>query len=186
MKFMSTDTQTQTGQALNEEGKAALARGALKLARKTFLRGAHLGHPGAQLNYGTMCFWGNGGCRDYPEAARWFREAAEQGDAAAQSNLAGMYACGLGVRVDSAKAFQLMLRAANAGDPGAQFNMGTLYAAGDGVAEDHVEAYTWFVISLAQGVVEAGAFVLQFGVLLSPEELAVAHDRIREFRSRNR
>jgi len=182
---MSLDTQTPTGQALNEEGKAAVANGRLKLARKTFLRGARLGNAGAQLNYGTMCFWGKGGRRDYPEAARWFRKAAEQGNAAAQSNLAGMYACGLGVREDAGKAFQLMLRAATAGDPGAQFNVGTLYATGGGVAEDHVEAYKWFVLALAQGVVEAGAPVLQFGVLLSPEERAVAHDRIREFRSRN-
>jgi len=182
---MSLDTQTPTGQALNEEGKAAVANGRLKLARETFLRGARLGHAGAQYNYGAMCFFGDGGRRDYPEAARWFGKAAEQGYAMAQSNLAGMYACGLGVREDAGKAFELMLRAANAGDPSAQFNVGNLYAAGDGVAEDLVEAYKWVTLALAKGVVEAGILVLHIGLLLSPEERAVAHDRSREFRSRN-
>ena len=182
---MSIETKSAPGQALNEEGKAALEKGALKRARETFLRGAHLGHAGAQYNYGAMCLLGRGGRRDHPEAARWFRKAAEQGRAAAQSNLAGMYAIGLGVSEDSGAAFQLMLRAANAGDPVAQFNVGNLYAAGDGVTEDLVEAYAWVTLAAAQGVVEAGAALLHIGVLLSPEERAVAHDRIRDFRSRN-
>lgn len=182
---MLTDTETTTGHALNEEGKAALAKGEQRFARETFLRGAHLGHPGAQYNLGTMCFSGEGGCRDYLEAARWFRKAADQGHVKAQSNLAGMYALGLGVTEDPGKALELMLHAANAGDSGAQFNLGNLYAAGDGVAEDLVEAYKWLALAAASGLAEAQVLLLQIGVLLSPEGRTEAHRRVREFRKRS-
>jgi len=183
--MMSTHTEPAAGHALNEEGKAAVAKGRLKFARKTFLRGARLGHAGAQFNFGAMCLAGRGGAQDFQEAAKWFRKAAELGHELAQSNLAGMQVAGMLEPADMSKGLQTILRAANAGDAFAQFNAGNLYAAGDGVPEDLVEAYKWLVLALAQGVVEAGAFVLQIGVLLSPEERAVAHERIREFRSRN-
>ena len=41
----------------------------------------------AQLYLGKMYFSGEGGSRDYAEAAKWFRLAAEQGDTIAQSFL---------------------------------------------------------------------------------------------------
>jgi uncharacterized protein len=182
---MSTDTQSLPGQALNEEGKAAAVKGKLKLARKTFLRGARLGHAGAQYNFGTMCLAGRGGAQDFQEAAKWFRMAAGQGHELAQSNLAGMQVAGMLEPADMAEGLQTILRAANAGDAFAQFNAGNLYASGDGVPEDLVEAYKWVTLAAAKGVVEAGILVLHVGVLLSPEQRAVAHDRIREFRNRN-
>ena len=182
---MSTDTQSLSGQALNEEGKAAVEKGALKRARETFLRGAHLGHAGAQYNFGVMCLSGEGGRRDLTEAAKWFRKAAGQGHELAQGNLAGMQVMGMVEPADMAEGLRTTLRAANAGDAFAQFNAGNLYASGDGVPEDLVEAYKWVTLAAAKGVVEAGILVLHIGLLLSPEERAVAHDRIREFRSRN-
>jgi uncharacterized protein len=181
---MSDATQCPTGQALNEEGKAAAAKGALKRARKTFLRGARLGHAGAQYNYGAMCFFGEGGRRDHPEAARWFRKAAEQGHEAAQSNLAGMQVMGMVAPGDPSEAQQMFLHGANQGDAFAQFNAGEMYATGEFVPKDLVEACKWLTLATTQGVVVALGRLAEIHLLLSPEQREVARQRIREFRAR--
>ena len=181
---MSTYTQSPTGQALNEEGKAAAVKGKLKLARKTFLRGARLGHAGAQYNYGAMCVSGEGGRRDLPEAAKWFHQAAVQGHELAQGNLAGMQVMGMVEPGDLAEALQIFLRGANRGDAFAQYNAGEMYATGEFVPKDLVEACKWLTLATAQGFVVALARLTEIGLLLSPEQREVAHQRVLEFRAR--
>lgn len=181
---MSTHTQSPTGQALNEEGKSAVAKGKLKLARKTFLRGARLGHAGAQYNCGAMCLSGEGGRLDMAEAAKWFRKASEQGHELAQGNLAGMQVMGMVAPGDPAEALQIFLRGANQGNAFAQYNAGDMYATGEFVPKDLVEACKWLTLATAQGFVAALARLTEIGLLLSPEQREVAHQRVLEFRHR--
>ena len=181
---MTSETQAPSGQALNEEGKSALERGALKLARDTFHCGALLGHAGAQYNIGVMCYSGEGGPQDLPAAVEWFRKAAEQGHEDAQGNLLGMHVMGAVKLPNFGEMFQAVLRSANRGHAFAQFNAGEMYATGEFVPKDLVEAYKWLMLATAQGVVVALARLAEIGQLLSPEQREVAGQRIREFRAR--
>jgi len=181
---MTSETQAPCGHALHEEGNAALERGELKLARETFLRGALLGHAGAQYNIGAMCYAGEGGRRDVAAAVEWFRKAADQGHEEAQANLLGMHLMGLVKLPNPGELVPAVLGAADRGSAFAQYNAGELYASDEVVPADLVEAYKWFMLTTAQGFVAALARLTQIGLMLSPEQHEVARQRISEFRHR--
>lgn len=73
-----------------EAGADAYARGDYATALQEWQPLAEAGNLAAQFNLGLMHYNGEGGLKNYGEAAKWFELAAEQGDAAAQINLGVM------------------------------------------------------------------------------------------------
>jgi localization factor PodJL len=63
---------------------------------------------------------GEGGARDYGEAAVWFRRAAERGVVDSQYNLGLLYEAGRGVERNLREAYRWYSVAANAGDTAAR------------------------------------------------------------------
>ena len=59
---------------------------------------AERGDPQAQFNLGLLCARGQGGSRDYAQAAEWYRKAAAQGVAAAAFSLGVLYTSGKAFR----------------------------------------------------------------------------------------
>ena len=82
--------------------------------------------------------------KNYPEAARLYRQAAEQGYARAQNNLGYFYSHGLGVPQDYAEAMRWYRKAAEQGDSLGETNVGVLYQNGWSVDQDYGEALRWY------------------------------------------
>lgn len=164
-----------------EDGKAAFDRGEEAAAFAIWKPLADDGNATAQFWLGQMYDLGRGVQRDYVQAAVWYRRAAEQGNAIAQHNLAYMYEVGDGVKPSDYSltvAASWYRRAALQGYQPAQGNLGILYANGHGVKRDYVEAYMWLMLA------DAGANRVIVGKKLSPQEIATAERRVREFKAK--
>ncbi len=106
----------------------------------------------AQYHLGVMLYDNaRGALRDYPEAAKWFRQAAAQGHALAQYNLGVMYYRGEGTPRDYAEAAKWFRQAATKGYALAQYNLGVMYYRGEGALRDSAEAAKWFRQAATQG-----------------------------------
>jgi uncharacterized protein len=170
------------GRTENERGLAAQAAGDPVGARKAHLRGAQLGNDRAQFNYGTMCILGDGGPRDFVQAAKWLRLAAKQGHREAQCNLASLYHFGRGVPEDDAEALRWLLRACAQGDGFAQYNAAAMYEAGEGTSVDLVEAYKWCTLAAERGMPLAPAKCEALEFRMTDEEVRKALELASDFR----
>ena len=105
-----------------------------------------------QTVLGGIYYQGQGGAKNYQEAAKWFRRAAEQGYAEAQYNLGRMYDYGQGVPQDQQEAVRWYRLAADQGLAAAQHNLGGKYYQGKGVLQNYPEAVKWFRLAAGQGL----------------------------------
>jgi TPR repeat protein len=126
---------------------------------------------------------GKGVPKDVKTAAEWFRKAAEAGHPTAQSNLGVLYASGEVLEKDMALAIQWWRKAAEQGQPSAQFNLAQALVEGKAVPKDLVEAYKWYHLAADRGDRDAARMRNALGVELSPEEVAEALKRAREFKA---
>jgi TPR repeat protein len=152
---------------------------ALDFAQKA----ADQGHAEAQYNLGTMYAMGKGVPKDVKAAAEWFRKAAEAGHATAQSNLGVLYASGDVLEKNATAAIEWWRKAAVQGQPSAQFNLAQALVEGKSVPKDLVEAYKWYHLAAERGDRDAARMRNALGVELSPEEVAEALKRAREFKA---
>jgi TPR repeat protein len=118
---------------------------------------------------------------DYAAAASWYGKAAERGNAFAQDRLAYQYANGLGVTQDYAAAATWYRKAADQGQPDAQTSLGFQYANGLGVPQDYVTAHMWFSLASAKGNRDAVRDRDRIATLMTPEQIAEAQKRAREW-----
>ncbi len=144
---------------------------------------AELGQTEAQYNVASLYATGHGVQKDLKEAARWYEKAAEAGHATAQSNLGVLYATGEGVEKNPATALKWWQKAAEQGQPSAQFNLAHALKEGKIVAQDRVEAYKWYNLAAEQGDADAETARDALAVDISPEDLAAALRRAREFKT---
>ena len=82
-----------------------------------------------------------------------------------------------------ALAIQWWRKAAEQGQPSAQFNLAQALVEGKAAPKDLVEAYKWYHLAADRGDRDAGRMRNALGVELSPEEVAEALKRAREFKS---
>jgi TPR repeat protein len=92
---------------------------------------------------------------------------------------------------DNAEAAKWYRAAADRGDPQAQYNLGLAYAKGEGVEQDNISAHAWFNIAASRfAASDAGNRNLAISNReavarkLTPEEIADAQKRAREWASR--
>ena len=151
----------------------------LEFARKA----AEQGHAEAQYNLGTIYATGKGVEKNAEVSAAWFQKAAEGGHPTAQSNLGVLYASGGVLEKNMELAIQWWRKAAAQGQPSAQFNLAQALVEGKAVPKDLVEAYKWYHLAAERGDRDAGRMRNMLGVELSPEEVAEALKRAREFKA---
>ena len=70
---------------------------------------------------------------------------------------------------------------AERGDIKALFQLGDKYAKGEGVEQDYVAAHIWFNLAAAGGHKEAAASRSVFSQLMTPEQVAEAQKRARQW-----
>lgn len=119
---------------------------------------------------------------DYAAAVAAWRRSAAAGHTDAMTAIANAYQQGQGVRADAEAAVYWYRRAAERGNAVAQMNLGDLASKGEGMQRDAVEAYVWLGLAAAQGNLWARQRQHQVAADLSPEEIAGADARIRDFK----
>lgn len=72
------------------------------------------------------------------------------------------------------------------GNSAAQFNIARMYALGEGVPYNKMEAYKWMTIASRAGRPEATKALTSIKKSMSPEEIAEAEKRIRQFYTEGR
>jgi len=85
-----------------DAGIAYLKEGYYIKAMQEFIPAAEAGDVRAQVNLGSMYYYGEGIAANFDKAFRWYHAAALQGDTDAQIGLAIMYIRGQGVTADLA------------------------------------------------------------------------------------
>ncbi len=143
---------------------------------------AEQGDAEAQLKVGFMCYSGKGILQDFEKAIFWFKKSALQGNPLAQANVAYMYKKGEGVPQDYSEAGKWYRLAADRGNAPAQSELGALYEKGLGLPQDEVLSLMWFPLAAIQGDANAKAARDRITVWMSPEQIAEAQRRAREFR----
>jgi TPR repeat protein len=116
---------------------------------------AEKGDARAQLELGSIFYYGRGVPEDYSAAARWYRSAAQQGDPTAENAIAFMYYYGEGVPRDYGEATRWYRKAADQGNARAAFYLGSMYYDGKGVPQDYIEAARWYRKAADQGDAKA-------------------------------
>lgn len=185
------ETSAKSGSALAqyELGKRYMAgRGGrgnetnFVLAAEWFFKAADQGLPIAQHNMGGLYYSGNFSIpQDYAQAFTWYREAAKQGFTPSQSFLGWAYSKGKGVKEDFKESIKWYRQAASLGDPEAQLSLGILYLKGEDLNPDYIEAYKWVNIAAAQGLTNAIQIRRRIGLSMTPEQIAEAQSRARDF-----
>lgn len=131
---------------------------------------------------------GEGGTRNYAQAAEWYHKAADQSHSLAQFNLGMMYAHGQGVIRNAAQSVMWFRKAAQQGDAGAQFNLGeschraSLQGERKDAPESRIEAYKWYRLAAAQGYQDSETAYLTLTVNMTREDVAVGNRRVAEFK----
>ena len=143
---------------------------------------AERGSTQAQILMGVKYYKGEGVAQDRAEAARWCRMAAENGDPRGQYSLGALYDAGDGVARDHAEAARWYRMSAEQGDARGQYSIGDMYLAGEGVAQDFVEAHRWFSLSAVAGNQDAINARDVVAARMTPEQIAEAHRRAREWK----
>jgi len=85
-------------------------------------------------------------------------------------------------RRDYPTAVRLIRPLAEQGNATAQYNLGVFYDNGLGVPQDKVNAYMWFNLSAAQGKPGAAAFRDLIARYMTPDQIAEAQKRTREWK----
>ena len=137
----------------------------------------------AQFKVGLIYYFGQGVPRDYLESLNWFKKAARQGHALAQYNAGYMHEKGEGTPQDYAEAAKYYRHAAERGNLLAQYNLGYMYEKGQGVLPDEVQALMWYNLAAIQGETKAKAARDRITVWMSPDHVAEAQRRAREFKT---
>ena len=153
-------------------------------AAKWTRKAAEQGHATAQFILGVCYRDGDGVTKDAVEAAGWYRKAAEQGYAEAQFFLAASCRYGNGVVKDTVEAGTWYRKAAEQGHGDSQYDLGLCYARGEGMAPDYVEAHKWLSLASVQGDHGAKKYLSQIETKMTPEQIAEAQQRVREFKPR--
>jgi hypothetical protein len=130
----------------------------LKATRKL----AEKGNAGAQIQLGSMYYFGDGAPQNYSEARAWYLNAAAFDVCEAQSLLGRIYANGYGVSQNFQRAADWFQKAADQESAADQCALGVLYAHGAGVPQGDVEAAAWFKRAAYKGNVFAQC---AFGIL---------------------
>ena len=156
-------------------------------AAKWYQSAAEQGEAKSQYNLGVLYSNGRGVSQDYKEAVKWYQSAAEQGHVFAQYNLGVVYHQGQGeVPQGLTEALKWYQKAADQGLADAQYGLGIMYANGQGVPRDYVDAHRWFNLSASssQGQSQKNAIHNRglIETLITPEELAEARKRAREWK----
>jgi TPR repeat protein len=112
--------------------------------------------------------------------------AAEQGVGPAQFDVGLKYERGEGVPQDYREAAQWYSLAAEQGYVNAQLNLGALYFEGKGVPQDYVQAHIWFNLASANGSTKAADDRELVAQKMTPDQIAEAQRRAREWKPKER
>lgn len=166
-----------------DRGSDAWARGDYKKALKLLLPLAESGNAVAQHRIGVMNVLGQGVEKDSAKAVEWYAKAAEQGQAESQHGLGLRLLWGDGADKDSQKAAAWFTAAANQGVMDSATWLGDMYFKGNGVAQDPVEGYKWLLLAKDKFNINHrdGVTLEQFAAQLTPEQLAEAQQRAKNF-----
>jgi hypothetical protein len=166
-----------------DRGADAWARGDYKKAMKLLLPLAASGDAVAQHRIGVMYVLGQGVEKDSAKAVEWYAKAAEQGQAESQHGLGLRLLWGDGADKDPQKAAAWLSAAANQGVADSATWLGDMYFNGNGVAQDPVEGYKWLLLAKDKLNINHrnGTTLQQFAAQLTPEQLAEAQQRAKDF-----
>jgi uncharacterized protein len=121
--------------------------------------------------------------RDPAQAVAWWQKGAEAGDRASRYHLARAYLEGKGgLGRDVKAAIELLAQSANQRFAPAQAMLGAVYEKGIGVPVDYVLAHMWFNLARAQGLTAARKKMDALEEKMTPEQIADAQRRAREWR----
>ncbi len=150
----------------------------------------------AAQRLGALIMDGSLAEEDHPEQSyEWIAAFAETGDENAINwlesksvfepyahyRLGRIFDDGLGVDADAERAAKHFIRAAERGFAPAQSALSELYATGQGVELDHVEAHKWANVAAANGEDAALERRDVLAQLMTPEQIAEAQKRARDF-----
>jgi len=180
-KLASRMTQAQIAQA-QRLAREFQPRTVYTKALEEFKALGQQGDAVAQFKAGLIYYKGQGVPRDYQEALNWFKRAALKGHPLAQYNVGYMCEKGEGTPQDYEEAANYYRQAAKQGNRLAQYNLGFLYEKGHGVALDEVQALMWYNLAAIQGESQARAARDRITVWMSPDQVAEAQRRAREFK----
>ena len=110
------------------------------------------------------------------------QEKAEQGYANAQYNLGQRYEQGNGVVQHYKEAVKWYRKAAEQGDTIAQESLAAMYSSGNGIPKDSIEALKWLSLAATNGDSDAAEKRDFLVMKMSPEEIAEAQKRAREWK----
>jgi TPR repeat protein len=166
-----------------DRGSDAWARGDFKKAMKLLKPLAEAGQPIAAHRVGVMYVLGQGVEKDSAEAVKWFSKAAEQGQGESQHSLGLRYLWGDGADRNPETAAAWFTAAANQGIPDSATWLADMYWTGNGVQTDPVEAYKWMILAGDKFNINHrnGVTMDQFAAQLTPQQLAQAQQRARNF-----
>jgi TPR repeat protein len=166
-----------------DRGSDAWARGDFKKAMKLLKPLAEAGQPIAAHRVGVMYVLGQGVEKDSAEAVKWFSKAAEQGQGESQHSLGLRYLWGDGADRNPETAAAWFTAAANQGIPDSATWLADMYWNGNGVQSDPVEAYKWMILAGDKFNINHrdGVTMDQFAAKLTPQQLAEAQQRARNF-----
>ena len=166
-----------------DRGSDAWARGDYKKALKLLTPLAESGSAIAQHRLGVMYVLGQGVEKDSAKAVEFYTKAAEQGQAESQHGLGLRLLWGDGADKDPQKAAAWFTAAANQGVTDSDTWLGDMYWKGEGVAQDPVEGYKWLLLAKDKFFIthRNGVTLEQFAAQLTPEQLAEAQQRAKDF-----
>lgn len=166
-----------------DRGADAWARGDYKKAMKLLLPLAASGDAVAQHRIGVMYVLGQGVEKDSAKAVEWYAKAAEQGQAESQHGLGLRLLWDDGAEKDPQKAAAWLSAAANQGVADSATWLGDMYFNGNGVAQDPVQGYKWLLLAKDKFNINHrnGTTLQQFAAQLTPEQLAEAQQRAKDF-----
>ena len=169
-----------------QAGMDANNRGDYATALREWRPLAEQGHAVAQYSLGLLYANGQGVPKDDAQARQWYEKSAAQGRADAQVNLGILYDYGRGVPQDFKKAVYWYRLSANQGNDLAHRQLGLLYERGDGVQQDYVEAYMRYSLGAANGATRGATLRDALAKQMTPDQIAEAHKRAREWKPKSK
>lgn len=162
-------------------------RTAVRPIRESIQTQAERGDADAQFSLGLRFASGKGPALDYPQAARWYREAAEQNHPLAQFNLGVMYSQGQGMPIDKCQSVLWFGRAAELGDAAAQYRLGIVHHRASlerfpvNASESRIEAYKWLQLADNKGYRNSDTARELVTLQMSQEEVTDGNRRVADF-----
>ncbi|MDF1644305.1 MAG: tetratricopeptide repeat protein [Pseudomonadales bacterium] len=146
-----------------------------KKAQNSCLLAANTGDAEAQLQYGSLYYFGYKEVPvDYAKTRAWIAKSAAQGNPGAEHTMGELYDFGLGVDVNKERAFNWYKKAANQRVAGAQINVGIMYFDGIGVPEDKTLGYTWVKVAVHRAGDMAENILNEMRTQLSDSQISMA------------